>query len=102
MRGKAMTGSDALKVVRYYLSKIGRTEKQTQEIRDAKELTVQALNKTIAKNMLVVRTDKKLFYKCPDCKNIIIEADENGLRGTLSRYCSECGQALKLGDDKNE
>lgn len=92
-----MEVAQAINLVKYYMSKIGRIEKQTVEIKEAKELAIKALKKTEATNIVEIKQNQGVLYCCPSCRNTLGVKCGSFTLSNLPKYCGECGQALKLG-----
>lgn len=73
---------NALEEIQQYRA-IGTVE----ECREARE-------RQRAKKPFIQRTDEKILYKCPCCKNVFVEAYENSQRGYIPKYCEMCGQSI--------
>ena len=83
-----MTESEAIKEVRFNMSKIGLSDKAAKRVVEARNMAIKALEKQIPKKPDF--TEDKEFALCPCC---------NG-KGLLNKqkYCDNCGQKLDWSD----
>lgn len=85
-----MTESEAIKEVRFNMSKIGLNNKTAERVREAKNMAIQALEKQIPKKVL--STQDKEFALCPCCNG-------KGL-SDKQKYCDNCGCKLDWSDEE--
>lgn len=85
-----MTESEAIKEVRFNMSKIGLNNKTAERVREAKNMVIQALEKQIPKKVL--STQDKEFALCPCCNG-------KGL-SDKQKYCDNCGCKLDWSDEE--
>lgn len=87
-----MTESEAIKEVRFNMSKIGLNNKTAKRVSEAKNMAIQALEKQIPKKPDF--TEDKEFALCPCC---------NG-KGLLNKqkYCDNCGQKLDWSEESEK
>ena len=85
-----MTESEAIKEVRFNMSKIGLSDKAAKRVVEARNMAIKALEKQIPKKPDF--TEDKEFALCPCC---------NG-KGLLNKqkYCDNCGQKLNWESDE--
>ena len=85
-----MTESEAIKEVRFNMSKIGLSDKAAKRVVEARNMAIKALEKQIPKKPDF--TEDKEFALCPCC---------NG-KGLLNKqkYCDNCGQKLDWSDEE--
>ena len=85
-----MTESEAIKEVRFNMSKIGLSDKAAKRVVEARNMAIKALEKQIPKKPDF--TADKEFALCPCC---------NG-KGLLNKqkYCDNCGQKLDWSDEE--
>lgn len=74
-----MTESEAIKEVRFNMSKIGLSDKAAKRVVEARNMAIKALEKQIQK--------KRDSYNCPVCSHYFED-------GECFTYCPECGQRL--------
>ena len=85
-----MTESEAIREVRFNMSKIGLSDKAAKRVVEARNMAIKALEKQIPKKPDF--TEDKEFALCPCC---------NG-KGLLNKqkYCDNCGQKLDWSDEE--
>ena len=85
-----MTKSEAIREVRFNMSKIGLSDKAAKRVVEARNMAIKALEKQIPKKPDF--TADKEFALCPCC---------NG-KGLLNKqkYCDNCGQKLDWSDEE--
>ena len=85
-----MKESEAIREVRFNMSKIGLSDKAAKRVVEARNMAIKALEKQIPKKPDF--TEDKEFALCPCC---------NG-KGLLNKqkYCDNCGQKLDWSDEE--
>ena len=98
-----MTENEAIKEVRFNMSKIGLKENSVKMVVKARDLAIKALEKRIPKKPR--KTDsyrgvlKKVYaYVCPTCGNARLEKYMNERQNTV--FCWDCGQKLDWSDEE--
>ena len=97
-----MTVSEAIKEVRFNMSKIGLNNKTAKRVSEAKKIAIQALEKQIPKKPIMKQYFENLedeYLCCPKCGEIltdIIPADNK----TFYFYCMNCGQKFDWSDEE--
>lgn len=94
-----MTESEAIKEVRFNMSRIGLNNKSAKRVSEAKNIAIQALEKQIPEKP--VNYDKH-YYKCPCC-NEDLEIDDDMLfvyDEEPPKFCPKCGQKLDWSDEE--
>ena len=90
-----MTASEAIKEVRFNMSRIGLNNKSAKRVSEAKNIAIQALEKQIPKKP--VKSENQVVryantYYCPIC-NL-------GITGTnIAKWCYHCGQKLDWSEE---
>ena len=84
-----MTESEAIKEVRFNMSKIGLSDKAAKRVVEARDMAIQAIEKQIPKKPKT--DDRYVMYICPRC-NEFIKINKN--------YCMNCGQKLDWSDEE--
>ena len=97
-----MTESEAIKEVRFNMSKIGLNNKTAKRVSEAKNMAIQALEKQIPKKPIMKQYFEDLEDEClccPTCGEILtdrIPADNK----TFYFHCMNCGQKLDWSDEE--
>lgn len=84
-----MTKSEAIREVRFNMSKIGLSDKAAKRVVEARNMAIKALEKQIPKKPDF--TEDKTFALCPCCNG-------KGL-SDKQKYCDNCGQKLDWSDE---
>ena len=103
-----MTESEAIKEVRFNMSKIGSSDKAAKRVVEARNVTIKALEKQIPKkpNKTIDSSwgTKKEAHVCPVCDYYLTEVHfiepqkiESNKKIT---YCETCGQAIDWSDEE--
>lgn len=102
-----MTENEAIKEVRFNMSKIGLDDKSAKRVSEAKNMAIQALEKQIPKKPVKgnpyywidsvkiqgrYRDARKKAYQtiCPACSHTVL---------TSTNFCRDCGQKLDWRED---
>ena len=97
-----MTVSEAIKEVRFNMSKIGLNNKAAKRVSEAKKIAIQALEKQIPKKPIMKQYFENLeeeYLCCPTCGEILtdrIPADNK----TFYFHCMNCGQKFDWSDEE--
>ena len=96
-----MTESEAIKEVRFNMSKIGLSDKAAKRVVEARNVAIKALEKQIPKKPTPIDYEKYIdvidnarflrgAYWCPNCKHVVKSGS----------FCSDCGQKLDWSDEE--
>lgn len=79
--------SDASEIYR------NKAENQTQ----LAKVTIFALEKALAKDVVIQETDEKAHFKCPNCSKVILTKYKTWQSyGEECEYCDKCGQHVSF------
>ena len=95
-----MTESEAIKEVRFNMSKIGLNNKSAKRVSEAKNMAIQALEKQIPKKVVLRHIRKYDGFddgECPTCGNSVLR---DGFSNDV--YCDNCGQKLDWSEESEE
>ena len=95
-----MTESEAIKEVRFNMSKIGLSDKAAKRVVEARNVAIKALEKQIPKKPTPIDYEKYIdvidnarllrgAYWCPNCKRVVKSGS----------FCNDCGQKLDWSDN---
>ena len=96
-----MTESEAIKEVRFNMSKIGLSDKAAKRVVEARNVAIKALEKQIPKKPTPIDYEKYIdvidnarllrgAYWCPNCKRVVKSGS----------FCNDCGQKLDWSDEE--
>ena len=96
-----MTESEAIREVRFNMSKIGLSDKAAKRVVEARNLAIKALEKQIPKKPTPIDYEKYIdvidnarllrgAYWCPNCKRVVKSGS----------FCNDCGQKLDWSDEE--
>lgn len=88
------TSADALLEIGYYGGFNGKMA-QIQAVIDASVIAVECMEKQIPKEPI----PNCSFFKCPSCESFDIENFNDSGGSTKNKFCPDCGQALKWGEE---
>ena len=92
-----MTESEAIKEVRFNMSKIGLSDKAAKRVVEARNVAIKALEKQIPKKVV---KDGKWSYKCPCCGECAETDCGDAFYDYRLDYCNGCGQKLDWSDEE--
>ena len=103
-----MTESEAIKEVRFNMSKIGLSDKAAKRVVEARNVAIKALEKQIPKkpNKAIDSSwgVKKEAHTCPVCDYYLTEvhfiASQKIESNKKITYCETCGQAIDWSDEE--
>ena len=103
-----MTESEAIKEVRFNMSKIGLSDKAAKRVVEARDVAIKALEKQIPKkpNKTIDSSwgVKKEVHVCPVCDYYLTEvhfiAPQKIESNKKITYCETCGQAIDWSDEE--
>lgn len=103
-----MTESEAIKEVRFNMSKIGLSDKAAKRVVEARNVAIKALEKQIPKkpNKTIDSSwgVKKEVHVCPVCDYYLTEvhfiAPQKIESNKKITYCETCGQAIDWSDEE--
>ena len=92
-----MTESEAIKEVRFNMSKIGLSDKAAKRVVEARNVAIQALEKQIPKKPIFANNmmTKDKFLMCPCCEFRFPDS-----LVFLKTRCWNCGQKLDWSDEE--
>ena len=96
-----MTESEAIKEVRFNMSKIGLSDKAAKRVVEARNVAIKALEKQIPKKPTPIDYEKYIdvidnarllrgAYWCPNCKRVVKSGS----------FCNDCGQKLDWSNEE--
>lgn len=96
-----MKESEAIREVRFNMSKIGLNDKAAKRVVEARNMAIKALEKQIPKKPTPIDYEKYIdvidnarflrgAYWCPNCKHVVKSGS----------FCSDCGQAIDWSDEE--
>ena len=96
-----MTESEAIREVRFNMSKIGLSDKAAKRVVEARNVAIKALEKQIPKKPTPIDYEKYIdvidnarllrgAYWCPNCKRVVKSGS----------FCNDCGQKLDWSDEE--
>ena len=98
-----MTASEAIKEVRFNMSKIGLKENSVKRVVKARDLAIKALEKQIPKKPIFNHnlSDTLSVFHC-ECGNKIKVSHDIGImnNNNAPNYCSKCGCRLDWSDEE--
>jgi hypothetical protein len=98
-----MTASEAIKEVRFNMSKIGLKENSVKRVVKARDLAIKALEKQIPKKPIFNHnlSDTLSVFHC-ECGNKIKVSHDIGImnNNNAPNYCSKCGCRFDWSDEE--
>lgn len=98
-----MTENEAIKEVRFNMSKIGLKENSVKRVAKARDLAIKALEKQIPKKPIFNHnlSDTLSVFHC-ECGNTIKVSHDIGImnNNNAPNYCSNCGCRLDWSDEE--
>lgn len=98
-----MTENEAIKEVRFNMSKIGLKENSVKRVVKARDLAIKALEKQIPKKPIFNHnlSDTLSVFHC-ECGNIIKVSHDIGImdNNNAPNYCSNCGCRFDWSDEE--
>jgi hypothetical protein len=98
-----MTENEAIKEVRFNMSKIGLKENSVKRVVKARDLAIKALEKQIPKKPIFNHnlSDTLSVFRC-ECGNTIKVSHDTGImdNNNAPNYCSKCGCRFDWGDEE--
>lgn len=98
-----MTENEAIKEVRFNMSKIGLKENSVKRVVKARDLAIKALEKQIPKKPIFNHnlSDTLSVFHC-ECGNTIKVSHDIGImnNNNAPNYCSNCGCRLDWSDEE--
>lgn len=98
-----MTENEAIKEVRFNMSKIGLKENSVKRVVKARDLAIKALEKQIPKRPIFNHnlSDTLSVFHC-ECGNTIKVSHDIGImnNNNAPNYCSKCGCKLDWSDEE--
>ena len=96
-----MKESEAIREVRFNMSKIGLSDKAAKRVVEARNVAIKALEKQIPKKPTPIDYEKYIdvidnarllrgAYWCPNCKRVVKSGS----------FCNDCGQKLDWSDEE--
>lgn len=98
-----MTENEAIKEVRFNMSKIGLKENSVKMVVKARDLAIKALEKQIPKKPIFNHnlSDTLSVFRC-ECGNTIKVSHDTGImdNNNAPNYCSKCGCEFDWSDEE--
>lgn len=98
-----MTENEAIKEVRFNMSKIGLKENRVKMVVKARDLAIKALEKQIPKKPIFNHnlSDTLSVFRC-ECGNTIKVSHDTGImdNNNAPNYCSKCGCKFDWSDEE--
>lgn len=98
-----MTENEAIKEVRFNMSKIGLKENSVKRVVKERDLAIKALEKQIPKRPIFSHnlSDTLSVFHC-ECGNVIKVSHDTGImdNNNAPNYCSNCGCKFDWSDEE--